>query len=460
MGITMENENLTIDELIEKLNELTAVHDELGELEAHPQDAAEILTEIDTLDSEQFLIIASTIPHDYLAKIILELPEKLKEKLYKLFSAEELAQITTHLYTDDIATMINDIEEMNEDMASEVMENMQTEDREQLELLRSFNENEAGSYMQTEIFTALKDESVGNAMKRLKQMKRNEEIENVHQLYIIDAQDAFVSSILLEDLIMYGRDDIFDSLDEEDINHLSVNAHEDIHDVVNQFEKYDVAVLPVIDEKGILIGRITSDDIYDVIEKHATEQIYNLAGVNESAESEEKFFQVGKHRAIWLGLNLLTAIAASLVIGLFDATIQSMVALAVLMPIVASMGGNAGTQSLAVTVRQLAVGDIEFDDAKETIIKETLLALFSGIIFAVVMGIVAYAWFQLPMLGVVIGLSMIINLFFAGFFGAVIPMLLTKIGSDPAIGSSVVLTTVTDIVGFFSFLGLATLILL
>ncbi len=456
----MEKENSTLEELVSRLNLLTSVHNELGEMEAHPQDAAETLEEIDHLDPEHFLIVASSIPHEYLAKIMLELPEKLKEKLYKLFSAEELAQITTHLYTDDVATMINDIEEMNEDMASAVMENMETEDREQIELLRSFNENEAGSYMQTEIFTALQEESVGSAMKRLKQMKRKEEIENVHQLYIIDEKQRFIASILLEDLIMYGRDDTFRTLDEEDVNHLSVNAHEDIHDVVNQFEKYDVAVLPVIDEDGRLIGRITSDDIYDVIEKHATEQIYNLAGVSESAENEEKFFQVGKHRAIWLGLNLITAIAASLVIGLFDATLQSMVALAVLMPIVASMGGNAGTQSLAVTVRQLAVGDIAFEDAKETILKETLLSLFSGTIFAVVMGIVAYIWFQLPMLGVVIGLSMVINLIFAGFFGAVIPMLLTKAGSDPAIGSSVVLTTVTDVVGFFSFLGLATLILL
>ncbi len=456
----MEKENLNLEELVDRLNALTTMHDELGEMEAHPQDAAETLEEIDAIDSEQFLAVASSIPHEYLAKIMLELPVKLKEKLYNLFSPEELAQITTHLYTDDVATMINDIEEMNEEMASAVMENMESEDREHIELLRSFNENEAGSYMQTEIFTALKNETVGSAMKRLKQMKRNEEIENVHQLYIIDENKCFVSSILLEDLIMYGRDDTFATLDEDDVNHLSVNVHEDIHEVVNQFEKYDVAVLPVIDEAGTLIGRITSDDIYDVIEKHATEQIYNLAGVSESAESEEKFFQVGKHRAIWLGLNLVTAIAASLVIGLFDATIQSMVALAVLMPIVASMGGNAGTQSLAVTVRQLAIGDIEFEDAKETIIKETLLALFSGTIFAVVMGIVAYLWFQLPMLGVVIGLSMVINLIFAGFFGAVIPMLLTKVGSDPAIGSSVVLTTVTDVVGFFSFLGLATLILL
>ena len=453
-------ENLTLEELSLKLRELTAVHDELGEMEAHPQDAAEILEDIYALDSEHFISIVSSIPHEYLAKIMLELPEKLKETLYSLFSPEELAQITAQLYTDDAMEMIRDIEEMDEGMASEVMEQMEAEDRENIELLRSFNDNEAGAYMQTELFSALKDEGVGSAMKRLKQMKRDEEIDNVHQLYITNKSKHFVASILLEDLIMYGRDDTFGELDEDDLHHLSVNVHEDIHEVVNIFEKYDIAVLPVVDNKNRLLGRITSDDIYDVIEKHATEQIYHLSGVKESVESEEKFFQVGKQRAIWLGVNLVTAIAASLVIGLFDQTIQTLVALAVLMPIVASMGGNAGTQSLAVTVRQLSIGDIAFEDAKATIIKETMLALFSGLIFAIVMGIVAYFWFKMPMLGVVIGISMVVNLLFAGFFGAVIPMLLTKMGSDPAIGSSVVLTTVTDVVGFFSFLGLATLILL
>lgn len=453
-------ENQTLEELTLSLTELTAMHDEFGEMEAHPQDAADILEDIYALDSEHFLSIVSTIPHEYLAKIMLELPEKLKEALYSLFSPEELALITAQLYTDDATEMIRDIEQMDEEMASEVMDNMEAEDRENIQLLRSFDDNEAGSYMQTELFSALKDENVGSAMKRLKQMKRNEEIDNVHQLYITNKKRQFVASILLEDLIMYAREDTFGELDEEDLHHLSVNVHEDIHEVVNIFEKYDIAVLPVVDNKNRLLGRITSDDIYDVIEKHATEQIYNLSGVKESVESEEKFFQVGKQRAIWLGVNLVTAIAASLVIGLFDQTIQTLVALAVLMPIVASMGGNAGTQSLAVTVRQLSIGDIAFEDAKATIVKETMLALFSGLIFAVVMGIVAYFWFNLPMLGVVIGLSMVINLFFAGFFGAVIPMVLTKMGSDPAIGSSVVLTTVTDIVGFFSFLGLATLILL
>ena len=163
---------------------------------------------------------------------------------------------------------------------------------------------------------------------------------------------------------------------------------------------------------------------------------------------------------MWLGLNLITAIAASLVIGIFDETIQSLVALAILMPIVASMGGNAGTQTLTVTVRQMALGEIEGEDARRTIYKEVFISLINGLLFAVVIGLIAYFWFHLPMLGLVIAISMIINLFSAGFFGSVIPLVLQKAGVDPAIGSTVLLTTVTDVVGFFSFLGLATLILL
>ncbi len=177
-------------------------------------------------------------------------------------------------------------------------------------------------------------------------------------------------------------------------------------------------------------------------------------------EQEESLYQIGKSRAIWLSLNLITAISASIVIGFFDATIQSLVALAILMPIVASMGGNAGTQTLTVTIRQMALGDIDSEDAKKTIYKEVIISLVNGLLFAVIIGTISFLWFKIPMLGVVIAISMIINLLSAGFFGALIPLSLQKFGIDPAIGSTVLLTTVTDIVGFFSFLGLATVILL
>jgi magnesium transporter len=188
--------------------------------------------------------------------------------------------------------------------------------------------------------------------------------------------------------------------------------------------------------------------------------MYNLAGVDDDSEDDDKIIKAGKKRATWLGLNLFTAIAASLVIGLFQDTIQSMVALAVLMPIVASMGGNAGTQSLTVVVRQLALGDISTGDAMRIIKKEVLISLGNGLVFAILIGIIAAIWFGQNMLGVVIALSMVINLLMAGFFGAIIPLFLKRMDVDPAIGSTVILTTVTDVVGFFSFLGLASYILL
>jgi magnesium transporter len=185
-----------------------------------------------------------------------------------------------------------------------------------------------------------------------------------------------------------------------------------------------------------------------------------MAGVHEDAEEDEDILQAGKTRALWLGVNLITAILASIVIGMFEQTLSSIVALAILMPIVASMGGNAGTQSLTVVVRQLALGDIAQNDAIRTIKKEVILSLANGTIFAIVMGLIAYVWFAQPLLGVVIGLSMIINLLSAGFFGSMIPLLLKKLDIDPAIASTVILTTITDVVGFVSFLGLATMILL
>jgi len=219
-------------------------------------------------------------------------------------------------------------------------------------------------------------------------------------------------------------------------------------------------VLPVVDHESRLVGRITSDDIYDVIEERATEQIYNLAGVNDEVEHEEDIRGIFKNRAGWLFINLLTAILASAVIGLFDATIAAYVPLAILMPIVASMGGNAGTQTLTVMVRQMALGEIEFGNARSALYKEISVSVLNGLLFALVMGLIAWVWFRQPMLGAVIGMAMIINLFIAGFFGASIPLLLRRINIDPAVGSTVLLTTATDVFGFFSFLGLAKIILL
>ena len=218
--------------------------------------------------------------------------------------------------------------------------------------------------------------------------------------------------------------------------------------------------MPVVNKAGVLLGRITTYDIHDFLEDSATEQIYHLAGVDDEAEDEETLFKAGKARALWLCVNLITAIISSVVISYFDESINKIVALAVLMPIVASMGGNTGTQALTVTVRRLAIGEINFAHAKATLLKELSIAAVNGAIFATLMGVIAHFWFNINNLGLVIAMSMMINLSLAGLFGALIPMGLKRLNIDPAVGSSVLLTTVTDVVGFFSFLGLATWILL
>ncbi len=331
---------------------------------------------------------------------------------------------------------------------------------EEIKKLKNYDENEAGSLMQTELFSAQAEEKVGQAIERLKKLRKENGLENIHHVFLTDKFGYYVGSMPLEDVITFDFNESFEKYFSEQHKMIQpVKATDPVSDVVKLFEDYDLVVLPVVDSKNRLIGRITSDDIVDVIEDRATEQIYKMAGVDEESEEERDIGAITKKRAIWLGVNLLTAILASFVIGLFDDTIKTYVALAVLMPIVASMGGNAGTQSLTVMVRQLALGEIGWSESRSAILREFTVSLLNGVIFAIVMGLIAFLWFNDTKLGIVIGIAMVINLIFAGLFGSLIPLGLKRIGVDPAVASSVLLTTVTDVVGFFAFLGLAKLIL-
>lgn len=452
--------NMSLQEFVDALRDKAQIYLEGSDASIHPYDIAEDLLELRDEDEQLYLDELSRLPQELQAHVMIELPRHCHEEIVEYFMPSELASLANTLDTDDAAELIRNIEEVDEKIAQEVLESLPHKDRENLQTLIAYDEYEAGAYMQTELFSAFIDEQIGDSIRRLKRLKAQKELDSVYQVYVLTRNRKYLGSIPLEDLILLGPNVNYRELVKEGVNTISVKASDDIHDVVEVASKYDMGVIPVTDAKGKLLGRITSDDIYDIIEERATGQLYNLAGVNEDAEQEESLFHIGKYRAYWLGINLVTAIAASVVIGFFDATLQSLVALAVLMPIVASMGGNAGTQTLTVTVRQMALGDISSEDAKETILKEVYLALMNGLIFAVAIGIIAWIWFSMPLLGVVIAASMVINIITAGFFGSLIPLLLQKADIDPAVGSSVLLTTVTDIVGFFSFLGLATIILL
>jgi magnesium transporter len=427
----------------------------------HPSDIAKILKDIYHTEGEEiFFKYLRKIPKEYLGEILLELPEYLKDEALEELSVKKLIDAVDELDSDDAADLIQDIEDIDEDKKDKILENLDEEDVQNIKKLQKFSEDEAGSLMQTELFSAMLDENIGESIKRLKKLKQ-EGLDNVYKVFLVDEFGHYIGAIPLEDVITFDFNKTYRDYITKDYKRApSLKATDSIDDVVKYFEDYDLVVLPITDVDGKLIGRITSDDVYDIIEERATEQMYKMAGVDEEIEEDREITTITKNRAIWLAINLVTAIAASFVIGLFDQTIQAYVALAVLMPIVASMGGNAGTQTLTVMVRQLALEEISWSEAKKSVIKEVIVSLLNGLIFALVMGLIAYFWFNDYKLGFVIAAAMVINLFFAGLFGAIIPLTLKRLNIDPAVASSVLLTTVTDIVGFFAFLGLAKVILL
>ena len=435
-------------------------------LKSHTQQEihfSEIVAILKQYDEEKFFQAIKLIPKNLLGDIALELPDRYFDDMVESIEVHDLAVAVKELESDDQVDFMQELHEHDEQKASEVFKKLDHEDQKEIILLQSYNEDEAGAYMQTEVFTATEDEIVYDVITRFSKLKKSNILENVHNLFITTEKNILIHSIDLDDLLTFNFNQTFhENIENSKFKYEPITSldSDDIKDVVNWFQKYDLFVMPIITKEGKLIGRITSDDIVDIINEHATEQMYRLAGLNDEIEEDEEILKSGKKRASWLGLNLITAISASLIIGLFADTLESIVALAILMPIVASMGGNAGTQTLTVVVRQLALGDISSDDATRIIKKEVSISLLNGLLFAIIIGVIASFWFNIENLGFVIALSMLINLFMAGFFGATIPLFLQKMNIDPAIGSTVILTTVTDIVGFFSFLGLATLILI
>jgi len=442
---------------MDKLKEYLANHstDDL-----HPSEIANLLKD---LDEKSFDEAIQSIPRDLIADVALELPDRYFEDVVESFTSEELAQSVSELESDDQTDFIQELEEVDENIAQEVFEQLHEDDQADILHLKQYDEDEAGAYMQTEVYTANLNQTVKDVIKDFADLRRKDELENVNYLFVTDEKNILRYGIGLDNLLVFDFDKTLqENIEENPEKYKPVTGHnhDNIEDIVQKFQEYDLASMPIIDYNGALLGRITSDDIYDIMNEQATDQMYNLAGVNDDAEEDDDLIKAGKSRAVWLSVNLVTAIVASLVIGMFEETLQSIVALAILMPIVASMGGNAGTQSLTVVVRQLALGDIAKHDAFRTIKKEVILSLANGFFFAIIMGVIASIWFDKGMLGIVIGLSMVINLLSAGFFGSMVPLMLKRMNVDPAIGSTVILTTVTDVVGFLSFLGLATLILL
>lgn len=427
----------------------------------HESDIAEVLLELKEEDNEaDYNRLINALPPDLLGPVTLELPEKIQGDLIRTLDDRKWAAIVEELDTDDATDVIQKIEEIDREKAYEILRQVGDDLKENIENLKRFDEDIAGAIMQTELFSAKLCEKISDSIRRLKEMVAAEEISNIHFVFVVDDQNKLKAMLSLEELIMLDLDKTYEEslplLDEP----IFVYSHDSIETVTQTVERYDLAVIAVVDHFRRLLGRITSDDIYDLIEDQATGQIYSLAQVGENTEAYGGAIKNGWARAKWLFLNLGTAALSATVIGFFSDSIEKIVALAVLMPIVASMGGVLGMQTLTVTVRKLALGEVKLEDARSVILREVAIALFNGAIFAACAGLLAWAWFKMPLLGAAIALAMLSNMLYAGFFGAGIPLILKRFGIDPAVASGVLLTTITDGAGFFTFLGLATLILL
>ena len=451
---------------LEEAKELIDQHldENLEDSELSPYELAQHLKTLKKHDEELFAKYLEKLDPEILGDVAIELPDHMLKDVIDTLPAEKIVEALEELESDDATDLLQYIEDIDEDKARELFNELDKENQNEILRLRSYDEDRAGAHMQTELFSAHLEEKLGSAVARLRQEKQEGKLENVSQLFIIDKNSILQYAIPLEDLILFDfTKTLKQNIESTQIDHYKPHMANDMdlmQDVADMFQEYDLNVIAVTSSTGILLGRITYDDIHDYIQESATEQIYNLAGVDDESEEDDTLFKAGRGRAVWLGINLLTALFSSSIIGLFDETIAAYVALAVLMPIVASMGGNTGTQALAVTVRRLALGEIEFKDAKSVLKREVTISLVNGLIFGAIMGVIAAVWFDKGMLGVVIGLSMVTNLFFAGFFGTIIPLTLRRFNIDPAVGSAVILTTFTDAIGFFSFLGLAKWILL
>ncbi len=415
-------------------------------LPLHEADLADL---IQLLRPDQREPLIATLGRDFNAAALSELDEGVRDQVLEAMPNEKVAEALQQLDLDEAVYLIEDLDKQDQ---TDILAKLPSFERAALERSLEYPEDSAGRIMQTDLIAVPPFWSVEQTLEH---MRETEDLpDRFYEVFVVDPAYHLIGSVALDQLLRSKRLINIEAITNRDIHPVDVTA--DQEEVARTFERYNLTSAPVIDSDRRLVGVITADDIVEVIQEEASEDILRLGGVAGELVSDP-VWQTTKHRFIWLFVNLGTAILASLVISLFDATIQQMVALAVLMPIVASMGGNAGTQTMTVAVRALATQDLSAVNAARVIGRETVVGLLNGLMFALIMGAIAYFWFGSGPLGVVIGSAMVINLLVAALSGILIPLGLYALDLDPAIASGVFVTMMTDCVGFFAFLGLAAL---
>ncbi|MEP5730716.1 MAG: magnesium transporter [Sulfitobacter sp.] len=417
----------------------------------HAADIADLLEQINAFDRSRLVRLYDRA---FDGEILSELDESIREEVIAVLTPQVLSQAVRELDSDDVVDLIEDLEGDQQEAILDVLEDA---DREAIEQALTWPEYSAGRLMQREVVMAPEHWTVGQAIDSLRSTPEEDLPDQFYHLVMVDPRMHPVGNVTLGKLMRSRRETRLKDLLEETFQ--IIPASRDEGDVAYAFNQYHLISAPVVNDEGRLIGVITIDDAMVVLDEEHEEDILRLAGVGESSLSD-RVIETTKQRLPWLAVNLITAIAASMVIAQFEMAIAQIVALAVLMPIVASMGGNAGTQSLTVAVRAIATKDLTRANVWRVIRRECLVGLVNGAIFAVVMGIVGVIWFGSPALGYVIAVAMVVNMVVAGFAGTGIPIVLERLGVDPALASGAFVTTVTDVVGFFAFLGLAAMVLL
>ena len=383
-------------------------------------------------------------------EVLQHLSDEIQAEFVNQMNTEELLQATENLDTDDFADIL---QQLPKKVLQEVLNSLRQQDRERVEQVLSYPEDTAGGLMNTDVVSIRPDLTIDAVLRYL---RRHDTIpEMTDNLFVVTRKDSYIGLLPLTRLLVSDPNALIS--DVMDTEREAIPADLDETDVANLFERNDWVSAPVINQEGRLVGRITIDDVVDVIREEADHSLMRMAGLDEDEDTFAPVLKTAKRRAVWLGINLLTALLASMVIGLFQDTIEKVVALAILMPIVASMGGIAGSQALTLVIRGQALGHVEHSNIGYLLNREVIVGALNGLLWASVVASIASWWFSDFTIGFIIAIAMVINLVVAAICGTSLPVILKAMNIDPALAGGVILTTITDVVGFCAFLGLATL---
>jgi len=414
---------------------------------------AEIAHLLESLPPARREILWSLVKPELEGEILVALSDEVRADLVKDLDAAGWLAVTENLDLDDLTDLVQD---MPETVVREVMSAFDDQHRKRLEAMLSYPEDTAGGLMNTDTVTIRPEVTLDVVLRYLRRL--GEEVpQDTDALFVVNRDDEYLGVLPLWKLVSGNPDDTVAEVMSLALKPLRMDMADS--EVARYFETHDISSAPVVDERGHLLGRITVDDVVDIIREEGEHQFMGRAGLSEEEDMFAPVLTSTRRRAVWLGINLLTAFLASWVIGQFQETLAKYVALAVLMPIVASMGGIAGSQTLTLAIRGIALGQLTGKNARHLMLKELAVGALNGVIWALVVGAIAGIWFDSPAIAGLIAVAITINLLFAAFAGALLPLLLQRLGIDPALAGSVLLTTVTDVVGFLAFLGLASLLL-